>query len=304
MAKFTITAARIDGGNATRSHSRKVATVRADTGTEYEVHLECGRFPAEVATLAKTPHGRAWRWAKDTTRGTVAAVLAFVIEQADSINWAGDVRDMRAEFTANEHSCTPAMAVMCTIKSVGSAHPVNGFGPDRRTACIKALKRAGMPEAMATECVDSDCVRGYTPEAAAVPVRTTEEPTSATAIAVTLEVSDQLCSDLLCTAAEGGSTYWAEFMSTGTRKGAHGREWAKATVFEVGDGDVTPTPSHNIDLSGVRVGVARALAKGACRADIQAALLAAVHEDDGGNCDAEAADVVIQLATMNEVRYG
>lgn len=63
-----------------RTTSRYVCELTASNGKDYEVHSACGSLPWELATLAKTKHGRAWRWHKDLTKGLAAEVLALAQE--------------------------------------------------------------------------------------------------------------------------------------------------------------------------------------------------------------------------------
>lgn len=123
-------------------------------------------------------------------------------------------------------------------------------------------------------------------------------------IQVNLEVSDQLLRDTLCTAAEGGSNYWADFKCTAMHRTEHGAEWEQAQVTDNGDGDGTQE-TKTIGLHELREGMRIMLERGKCADQYKGHLLQAIINDDAGYIDAEVADLVLQAVFFDgEVVYG
>lgn len=133
-----------------------------------------------------------------------------------------------------------------------------------------------------------------------------------TRITVTLDVKDQFLRDVLCTAVEGGSNYWAHFRSVKRFKGEYGLEWEVVTVYEVGDSDASHTAKHVVGLPELREGVRRVImgdmtdkaSHANCHPSNGATLLQAVVTDDAGNVDADLADLVLQAACFGHIVYG
>lgn len=58
-----------------------------------------------------------------------------------------------------------------------------------------------------------------------------------------------------------------------------------------------------IDLATISIGMSRALTYKDLRSDIRGAILTAIINDDAGEIDSEAADVIAQMAIFSEVVY-
>lgn len=113
------------------------------------------------------------------------------------------------------------------------------------------------------------------------------------------KLDDRLIKDLLITAVEGGSGYWATFTHVARNRDVEDREGYLDVTFvelETIDEDF---PCY-IGLAQMREGIDRLVR------------LAAVHEHYGKhiddlieeNWDAETADIILQLAVMGEIVYG
>tara|TARA_R110000824_G_scaffold215627_2_gene402162 strand:+ start:451 stop:825 length:375 start_codon:yes stop_codon:yes gene_type:complete len=106
----------------------------------------------------------------------------------------------------------------------------------------------------------------------------------------------ELLNDLLVTAVEGGSDYWATF---GYAERDADRNYASVRVSEVeasGDTRITATVTPESLMGGVRK-----LAHLAMTAPWAARRLADLTTEDW---DAETADAVLQLAVLGDVVYG
>lgn len=122
---------------------------------------------------------------------------------------------------------------------------------------------------------------------------------------LTIDVTEQMLKDLLITAVEGGSNYWAAFRAYDHVRGyvevfdreANEALWAK--YRESDDDEVVEEMAPHWKP----VNVARLLAGLAllARSTMPKRHLAAVLS---GNADAENADVVLQFAVLGECVYG
>ena len=130
-------------------------------------------------------------------------------------------------------------------------------------------------------------------------------------IQINLTVTDQFLRDVLCTACEGGSNYWAHFKSLETFAGQFGKEWQKVRVTEYEDGEKKHA-QHVIGLEEMREGVRRMIARDFTKTESHAIpysksageVLIAVVEDDAGNIDADLADLILQCACLGHIVYG
>lgn len=134
------------------------------------------------------------------------------------------------------------------------------------------------------------------------------------AITLTLEPSAQFLRDVLCTAVEGGSNYWARFKVLNRVQGEHVEEYDRVRVMEYGDDDKAQS-QHDIGLPELAEGLRRALAgnmgTGADHENVAASyradLFAALISEPGGdaaNVDANLADIVLQAAALGCIVYG
>jgi len=134
--------------------------------------------------------------------------------------------------------------------------------------------------------------------------------TPTTAIAVTVNVTDDFLTYVLCTAVEGGSNYWAAF-KTLDRRTVEGSdiEWYSRVRVRDHESDTEPVI---IGLGELHEGVRRVIAgdmnrkesHANCHPRYGAALLEAVVTDDAGNVDVELADLILQAAVFGHVVYG
>ncbi|AEY69512.1 hypothetical protein AH2_0001 [Burkholderia phage vB_BceS_AH2] len=133
-------------------------------------------------------------------------------------------------------------------------------------------------------------------------------------IAVTLTPSAQFLRDVLCTAIEGGSNYWARFVGLEHHDGEHGPEWERVRVKEYGDDDKAQSV-REVGLAELAEGVRRVIAgdmtdkaeHANVHAAYRAALFAALIAEPGGNAgdvDANLADIVLQAAALGRIVYG
>jgi hypothetical protein len=133
-------------------------------------------------------------------------------------------------------------------------------------------------------------------------------------IALTLVPSDQFLRDVLCTAVEGGSNYWADFITTETVQGTYVTEHQRVTVRECGDED-TIVSEKSVGLPELREGVRRVLQgdmtdkadHAQVSPDLRAGLYKALISEDGGDAgqvDANLADCIMQAAALGRIVYG
>lgn len=124
-------------------------------------------------------------------------------------------------------------------------------------------------------------------------------------------LTDSLCADVLCTALEGGIGYWglADKIQTagpgltGVDPDAYGSaEISDAEAESAEEAAFTP---FTLDYALIRRGFERILtgAVGA-RADIVEAVRTAAADNDAGQIDADAADVIVQVGAFNEITFG
>ena len=112
-------------------------------------------------------------------------------------------------------------------------------------------------------------------------------------------ISQQALRDLLCTAVEGGSTYWAGFMRP-MADPVSGECYVSVTVYAAMEGDFA---TRVVTADGLMRGL-QALVVAA--EDTETFPAAAQHLADvlQGDADAGTADVVLQLTMFGEVMFG
>ena len=108
-------------------------------------------------------------------------------------------------------------------------------------------------------------------------------------VRVEYEISNELLESISVTAAEGGVNYWANV------------EYGMITSVE-GDGDLD-SPFDLFDLGMIKEGIEFALSGKYCNDRIRSYILNAVVDDDGCHIDADAADVIVQLAMFGGLVY-
>jgi hypothetical protein len=120
-----------------------------------------------------------------------------------------------------------------------------------------------------------------------------------TKMTVELNITDQLCMDLLTAAVEGGCNYWLQCMTIE-------RDEELNVLRIVGPMDLEDPEEvwPDVTLETMRLGVQRILEGNLVRSDIQKDVLGAVTDEDYSNWDAETADCVLQAGMFNEIVYG
>lgn len=130
----------------------------------------------------------------------------------------------------------------------------------------------------------------------------------------------EFLSDVLCAALEGGIGYWsaADDITRTPDDGMIGWHYSAVTLFEIGDGDDACSVNdgrcrgHRVTLDTVASAVNK-ISK-TKRADCPGAggfhygyvntVRDASMENDGGEIDADAADIIVQVAALGSVVYG
>lgn len=135
-------------------------------------------------------------------------------------------------------------------------------------------------------------------------------------VTLSLTISRQFLRDVLCTAVEGGSNYWADFEKAAFENGEYVPEYIGITVIESGDEGRTPkSPRYRVGLGEMASGMVRLIqggmhdagqspGTGDCAPSYRAELMHAILVDDAGHVDADLADLVLQAATLKCIRYG
>lgn len=128
--------------------------------------------------------------------------------------------------------------------------------------------------------------------------RKTDDPRPSRSVRVDWKVTRRFADDLLVTAFDpgyGGALYWCEV----DRYHPQGR-WAvdedNNRSVEFHD-EADPHVIYTFGYEQVVTGLQRAVERGWMN------VAKALVEDDGGQIDAELADIVVQLSVFNEVRY-
>ena len=116
-------------------------------------------------------------------------------------------------------------------------------------------------------------------------------------IEVRLPVEDQFLADILSTAVEGGINYWAQVV---VYKWTEGPEHTKAEILEVDSSNAHFT----IGLDVIAEGIQRVLGNDhSVSKETVGYVLAGVREQDAGEIDSIAADVIVQFGLFDELRY-
>jgi hypothetical protein len=118
---------------------------------------------------------------------------------------------------------------------------------------------------------------------------------------VTITIArEEFLSDIITTAIEGGTGYWAQ---------VSGYHWSddepattRATLHDMEDGATFALTIEDI-ARGLAIVVDE---RGEFRLndELRASIVLADNENDGGYIDADCADVIVQAALFGEVRYG
>lgn len=110
--------------------------------------------------------------------------------------------------------------------------------------------------------------------------------------------------DVVITAVEGGIGYWARTRNYRWDEGddAAGQAYATVEVFDA-DGALADWKLVNADTVAHGIGKIRD-ANFKINPDLRALILGADAENDAGNIDADAADVIVQAGLFGEIVYG
>lgn len=129
-----------------------------------------------------------------------------------------------------------------------------------------------------------------------------DTPTRTLTLTMKYPVSDQLLSDILTTAIEGGVNYW--LLSAHSVK----RTEQGDPLVVVGPLDITEDEplAKDIDFDTLQRGIRLVMQADVVprRDDIRSALLRALVSEDAGGIDAEAADIIVQAGLFGELVYG
>ena len=125
-------------------------------------------------------------------------------------------------------------------------------------------------------------------------------------ITLTHEVSDEFVRDVMTNIIESGSTsYW------GSYRRLRRDDQSEVVSFEIAEDesvDDSDDPSdiewHLFERKDVVRGINAALADGHLADYIRGYLVRGVIEDDAGEIDGEACDVIVQIAVLGEIVYG
>lgn len=308
MSTYTITETK-------REQSGQIVYfVRSPKGTEYAVHKGYSQWPWEVATLAKSAHGRVWRWAKDITKGVIADVVAFTQAHDETAQnrfdkWGNLITHKTHHSVEILQLCGDWMGA--EFHSFATAEEAKECAEEiakKNTNITRVLTRGEPVEIIglnnAPFCYVGELAEGGRKVIAELQAQQKVKDEAAQQITVSLTVSDQFLRDVLCTAIEGGSNYWAIFRSKDIIEGEYTHEYTAATVCGTGETRDDFKPKR-IGLPELREGVRVMLERGKCAPSYRETLLRAVIEDDAGNCDADLSDLILQSAMFDgDVVYG
>src|SRR5687767_7752643 len=122
---------------------------------------------------------------------------------------------------------------------------------------------------------------------------------------LTHKVSNQLLMDVLTTAVEGGITYWVEVADRIERDADLNVLVVHGIKPDGGGPDGDESKRYTATLFTVMLGLSRLLGG---RVKVDPAIIQSIHralaEDDAGEIDAYAADVIVQVGLFGEIVYG
>jgi hypothetical protein len=115
------------------------------------------------------------------------------------------------------------------------------------------------------------------------------------------EAQAQFLNDLVVTALEGGSNYWAEFKGVTLEENGYVLPFHVRPQGDDGVGEWVLVTQEKLHDAVCRVLDGRAAPVGR---DIRAQFVGYPHDLDSTNMDAEGADVVLQVLTMGAIVFG
>ena len=131
-------------------------------------------------------------------------------------------------------------------------------------------------------------------------------------INICVEVPDQLCADIMCTALEGGIGYWSqadkiERKPCDPANPSEDFNYVSCLLAELNDdeGGYDWDCPHILDYGSIRDGL-HTLLTGYCQinSELRGYLLDAVLNGDASSIDSEGADAIVQAALFGEIKYG
>lgn len=113
----------------------------------------------------------------------------------------------------------------------------------------------------------------------------------------------QFLADIITTAVEGGTGYWA---AVSGYKWSEGAATTRATLHELNDDETAfDGETYKLTIDEIATGIRRITTGEISVNDrIRKAIAQANRENDAGNLDADDADVITQAALLGEIRYG
>jgi hypothetical protein len=117
------------------------------------------------------------------------------------------------------------------------------------------------------------------------------------------EVSDEFLADILITAVEGGINYWAQVESYTHSRGP---EYTRAMLTPA-DEDPRDWPAKHIvlDTTVILKGLQRVLnLEVGCGEEVLNWIISGTNNNDAGEIDADAADVIVQAGIFGRLVYG
>lgn len=126
-------------------------------------------------------------------------------------------------------------------------------------------------------------------------------------ITIKLEVTDQHCADILCTALEGGIGYWAQARKIVYGVGAPDdyKPISRCEIAELNDDEsgYDWKHPHALDYAVIRKGIERLFENPKYVGLASGIMKDIVNDEMGCYIDANVADVIVQFGLFNEERY-
>ncbi len=124
-------------------------------------------------------------------------------------------------------------------------------------------------------------------------------------VTIDIEISDQSCADIMCTALEGGIGYWCIADDVRRTERGKGEHWDYVS-FDAWDAEDDDTPCFGtVTYDVIRLGVQRLLEGGVkIRPDLLAQVQTITHGEGNEDIDADAADCIVQAGLFNDLVYG
>ncbi len=309
----------------------------------YQAHIH-GGGGWDVVSLVRLASGAlSWRWAKTESheKGIIGDVLSaakvmhdtarLMLDNAPYMRWAVRIECGMQYSTIYVLSRSAKGAMKAAQEIAGHNRENTRYAVEAHNSCDQSGECASESDATETAHKAPDsfsaamiqqsaakvdagnsgtCEVVVTRNGGAIDTCVMETPVSnPLEITVTLAVSDQFLRDVLSTAIEGGSNYWANFSAF---------EWTERTMGSMAEYKAvtvsaqcecrTDTPDFKqkrITLTELRTGVQVMLERGKCANSYKSDLLISVITDDAGMCDAELSDLILQSAMFDgDVVYG